>query len=315
VISRDIIRSNSSAKRLGDVAEFLDARRRPVKEEERKPGPFPYYGANGQQGTIDGYLFDEPLVLLAEDGGHFDQPQRGVAYRVSGKTWVNNHAHVLRPKQCIDIGFLCRVLENYDLSPFITGTTRGKLTKAGAEEIPVPLPSLDQQRRIAAILDQADNLCHKRREAIERLEQITSAIFTHMFVKASASREFAVMPLGELCALIRDGTHKTPTYVERGIPFVTVRNIVNGTLDLSNTKFISEQEHLYLTRRVAPTRGDILVAKDGTIGVPCAVVTDDVFSIFVSVALLRPKPDLIDQAFLTAQLRTASVQKQIKERS
>jgi type I restriction enzyme, S subunit len=181
VISRDTVRANPTATRLGEVVEFLDARRRPVKEAERKLGPYPYYGANGQQGTIDGYLFDEPLVLLAEDGGFFDQPQRGVAYRIAGKTWVNNHAHVLRPKQSMDVAFLCRVLENYDLTPFITGTTRGKLTKAGAEEVLVPVPPLDEQRRIAAILDQADDLRRKRREAVEQTALMRSHLFVEMF--------------------------------------------------------------------------------------------------------------------------------------
>lgn len=80
---------------LGKAVEFLDSKRRPVKASDRVPGPYPYYGANGQQGTIDDYIFDEPLVLLAEDGGHFFEPQRGIAYKITGKTWVNNHAHVL----------------------------------------------------------------------------------------------------------------------------------------------------------------------------------------------------------------------------
>lgn len=96
---------------------------------------------------------------------------------------------------------------------------------------------------------------------------------------------------------------------------MTIKNIVNGYLDLRETKFISKEEHEELTRRVAPSRGDILVTKDGTIGVPCPIIGEDVFSIFVSVALLRPKREIIDQAFLTAQLRTEAVQKQIRERS
>jgi type I restriction enzyme S subunit len=187
VISRDTVRFNSSAKRLGDVVEFLDARRRPVREDARKPGPFPYYGANGQQGAIDGYLFDEPLVLLAEDGGHFDEPQRGVAYRISGKTWVNNHAHVLRPRDFMDIGFLCRVLENYDLTPFITGTTRGKLTKAGAEDVLVPVPPLHEQRRIAAILDQADDLRRKRQKGLKRLKHLPSAVLEGLLTDESGT--------------------------------------------------------------------------------------------------------------------------------
>ena len=132
MITRNSFEGAYPVVRLGEVANFLDNKRRPVTESDRKPGPYPYYGANGIQGNIDSYIFDEPLVLLAEDGGHFDDPERGIAYAISGKTWVNNHAHVLQPKSKIELKFLCRVLENYDVKPFVTGTTRGKLTKAGA---------------------------------------------------------------------------------------------------------------------------------------------------------------------------------------
>ena len=181
MISRHQLGNAYPIKKLESIVEFLDHRRRPVTESDRKPGPYPYYGANGQQGWIDNFLFDEPLVLLAEDGGHFDNPERGVAYLVNGKTWVNNHAHVLRPSNEIDVKFLCRVLENYDLSPFITGTTRGKLTKGGAAEIPVPVPPLEEQRRIAAILDQAETLRTQRRTALALLDSLTQSLFLDMF--------------------------------------------------------------------------------------------------------------------------------------
>ena len=162
MITRETVGGTFPVRPLGEVVEFLDSKRRPVKEADRKPGPFPYYGANGQQGTIDAYIFDEPLVLLAADGGFFDRPERGIAYRISGRTWVNNHAHVLRPRAGLDIAFLCRVLENYEVTPFISGTTRSKLTKGQAEKIEIPLPPLDEQRRIAAVLDQADELRQRR---------------------------------------------------------------------------------------------------------------------------------------------------------
>ena len=110
MISRTSLGGVYPLKRLDELVVFLDNMRRPVTEADRRAGPYPYYGANGQQGTMDTYIFDEPLVLLAEDGGHFGSPERGVAYRISGKTWVNNHAHVLRPKPGVDIAFLCRVL-------------------------------------------------------------------------------------------------------------------------------------------------------------------------------------------------------------
>ncbi|MFD6859289.1 restriction endonuclease subunit S [Rhodococcus sp. NPDC060090] len=169
------------AAKLGDVAEFLDHLRRPVTQKDRVEGPYPYFGANGQQGTIDGFLFDEELLLLAEDGGHFENPSRGIAYTIAGKSWVNNHAHVLRPRDGVDLRYLCRVLENMDVRPFISGTTRAKLTKGSAAGIQVPLPPLAEQRRIAAILDHADTLRAKRREALARLDELTQSIFIDMF--------------------------------------------------------------------------------------------------------------------------------------
>ncbi len=181
MISRNSLGNSYPIKKLGDVADFLDSRRKPVKECDRVIGPYPYYGANGLQGWINDFLFDEDLILLAEDGGHFDNPDRGVAYKISGKTWVNNHAHVIKPKEGVDLDYLCRVLENYDLTPWITGTTRGKLTKGGASEILIPLPPLAEQRRIASILDQADELRQKRQQAIEKLDQLLQATFIDMF--------------------------------------------------------------------------------------------------------------------------------------
>ncbi len=181
MISRDSISNAYPIKRLGDVVEFLDSMRRPVTESDRRAGQYPYYGANGLQGTIDDFIFAEPLVLLAEDGGHFGTPGRGIAYCVSGKTWVNNHAHVLRPKAGIDLGFICRVLENYDVTPWVTGTTRGKLTQAGACQILVPVPPLSEQRRIAEILDKAEALRAKRRAALAQLDMLTQSVFLDMF--------------------------------------------------------------------------------------------------------------------------------------
>ena len=164
-------------KKLSEVAESLDSRRRPITASDRVSGPYPYYGANGQQDSVDGYIFDEPLILLAEDGGLFDQPDRGIAYAIEGKTWVNNHAHVIRPKTNANLRYLLRVLENYDVTPWITGSTRAKLTKAGASGIQIPLPPLAEQKRIAAILDAADALRAKRREALAQLDALLQSTF------------------------------------------------------------------------------------------------------------------------------------------
>ena len=93
--------------KLEQVVTFLDSQRIPITAKDRISGPYPYYGANGQQDSVHDYIFDEPLILVAEDGGNFDDPTRPIAYKVEGKCWVNNHAHVLRPNpEKIDINFL-----------------------------------------------------------------------------------------------------------------------------------------------------------------------------------------------------------------
>jgi len=127
------------------------------------------------------YLFDEPLVLLAEDGGHFDEPERGVAYAVSGRCWVNNHAHVLRPKPGVDVRYLGWHLAHYDVSPYVTGSTRGKLTQAAAARMPIMQPPLPEQRRIADILDKADAIRRKRKEAIALTDELLRSAFLEMF--------------------------------------------------------------------------------------------------------------------------------------
>lgn len=170
-------------KSLGEVAEFLDSQRIPVKEGDRlkRVGHYPYYGANGLVGWIDDYIFDEPLVLLAEDGGYFDAKDKPIAYKIEGKSWVNNHAHVLRAKNGCNLDYLHRVLSFYDLSKYLTGTTRQKLRKGDAENIIIPLPPLPIQKQIAEILEKADEAKQKRKEANKLTDEFLQSVFIEMF--------------------------------------------------------------------------------------------------------------------------------------
>jgi type I restriction enzyme S subunit len=202
VITRESVNGRFPVRTLGAIVAFLDSKRRPVKESDRREGPYPYYGANGQQGTIDEFIFDEPLVLLAEDGGHFGSPGRSIAYRIQGKSWVNNHAHVLRPTPDVDIAFLYHVLKHYDVTPFVTGTTRGKLTQAGAAEIPIPLPPIEDQRRIAEVLDRADALRTNRRSVLTKWEDLKRAIFLDVFGDpANNTHGWQQSALGSICTI------------------------------------------------------------------------------------------------------------------
>lgn len=203
-------------KPLAELVDFLDNLRRPVKSDERRKGPYPYYGANGQQGTIDGYLFDEPLVLLAEDGGHFDNPRRGIAYRVTGKVWVNNHAHVLRAREGVDVDYLCRALENRDVTQYLTGSTRAKLTKGSAARIPVPLPPIEEQKRIAAVLDEVDTLRTKRCKALTILNDLAQSVFLDMFGDpVHNTRGWERLPMSDLLETIDSGV--SPQCLDRSV--------------------------------------------------------------------------------------------------
>ena len=176
-------------------------------------------------------------------------------------------------------------------------------------ELKLPLPPLTEQKRIASLLARADRLRQLRRTAHDLGDALLQSVFLEMFGGGKWERT----TLGEICSLIRDGTHVTPTYVPSGIPFVTVKNITSGHLDFSVTKFISEEEHKKISKGMKPERGDILVSKDGTIGIPCPIDTDKEFSIFVSVALLKPVREKVNTNFLVYQIGSKVVQDQIED--
>ena len=167
--------------KLGDVCEILDNLRVPITASERKSGIYPYYGANGIQDYVEDYIFDDELVLLAEDGGNFGSKDKTIAYRVSGKCWVNNHAHVLRPKEAINVDYLCYSIMFYDVMPLISGTTRAKLNQAAMRKMSIPLPPLETQQKIADVLDRAGALIEKRKAQIEKLDLLIKSQFIEMF--------------------------------------------------------------------------------------------------------------------------------------
>lgn len=157
--------------RLGDVVEVLDSLRKPVTKEDRKPGPYPYYGASGIVDYVSAYIFDEPLVLVGEDGAKWGAGDK-TAFPVCGKSWVNNHAHVLRPlRAALADMYLVSYLTARDLSEFITGMTVPKLNQARLISIPVALPPLAEQSRIVTRVEELMRLC----DALEAKGQLEAA--------------------------------------------------------------------------------------------------------------------------------------------
>ena len=138
---------------LEDCCEILDSMRVPITSSERVEGTYPYYGANGIQDHVAEYIFDDELVLLAEDGGNFGSKERPIAYRVSGKCWVNNHAHVLKSKT--NNKFLMYYLNWFNYFNYVSGTTRLKLTQAMLRKIPFPNMPLEIKEQIVKKIEKA----------------------------------------------------------------------------------------------------------------------------------------------------------------
>ena len=139
-----------------NAVDICDSLRKPVNSKERlsritgksQGELYPYYGATGQVGFIDSYITDGEYVLLGEDGAPFLNPFAPKAYIISGKTWVNNHAHVLRSK--FNNKFLCYYLNQFNYKGYVSGTTRLKLTQAQMKLISIPVPPISEQERIVS---------------------------------------------------------------------------------------------------------------------------------------------------------------------
>lgn len=303
---------------LAECCEFLDHIRRPVKESERINGPYPYFGANGQQGWINDYLFDEALVLLAEDGGHFSNPQRGIAYKINGKTWVNNHAHVLRPREgIIDVDYLTHALRNKDVRRHLSGSTRDKLTKAGASQIEIPLPPLEEQRRIAAILDRGNQLSQLRDRSRKALETLKQAIFRSALAshEASSSGPTAI-ELGDCLSFITSGGRGwSQYYADSGSRFIRSGDVRMNQINQLSPQYISPPDNAE-ARRTRILDGDVLLTITGSrIGRVAPAASDD-SGAYVSqhVAILRLDRSKLIPSFVSFFLSMPGLgQSQIKK--
>lgn len=141
-------------------------------------GEIPYYGASGIVDYVNQHLFDEELVLLAEDGENIVSRATPIAFRITGKSWVNNHAHVLRPKS-LDPRFLVAYLESLDYRPYNSGTAQPKLNRQACAALEVPLPSREEQGEIAAVIEDVERFC----------DNFDALIFKKQYLKQAAIQE------------------------------------------------------------------------------------------------------------------------------
>jgi type I restriction enzyme S subunit len=168
---------------LKRVFANLDSRRKPLSSEERATmrKEYPYYGASGIIDQVEGYLFDEPLILVAEDGANLYSRSTPLAFVATGKFWVNNHAHILNPVDG-NVDYWAHVLASIVYDPWITGSAQPKLTSENLGSIPLPAPPVCEREQIVRLIHkpvaEIGFLIAKVREAIYRLKELRTALIS-----------------------------------------------------------------------------------------------------------------------------------------
>jgi type I restriction enzyme S subunit len=272
-------------KSLGELCDILDSQRKPVTKRDRTTGQYPYYGATGILDYVDNYLFDEPMVLVGEDGAKWESGEE-TAFFVEGKCWVNNHAHVLRPnRNAVIDNWIIYHLNHSDLTEFVSGLTVPKLNQGSLREIPVLVPPLPEQRRIVAILDEAfEGIAVAKANAEKNLKN-TSLLFQSGYniifndIGNDDCRRTTVSDVAHSSkGSMRTGPFGSQLlhseFVDEGVAVLGIDNAVNNEFRWDKRRYITGEKYKELSRyRVKP--GDVLITIMGTCG-RCAIVPDDI---------------------------------------
>ena len=233
-------------KMLPDISENLDSKRIPVTKDKREGGKYPYYGASGIVDYVNDYIFDEDILLISEDGANLLARTTPIAFSVSGKVWVNNHAHILKFKDMCTQRLVEYFFASKDISEYVTGAAQPKLSQKKMNIIPIPIPPLSEQKAIVEYLDSSfAKIDQLKTNAAKNLEE-AKALFQSALKDALEPEEgWEEKNLGELSSLITKGASpkwQGFTYVEsNGILFVTSENVREGYVSLEPAKYLNKE--------------------------------------------------------------------------
>lgn len=327
---------------IEDSCDILDNIRIPLNGEQRAkiPGSIPYYGANGAQGYISKYLFNEDLILLAEDGGNFEEySTRPIAYKISGKSWVNNHAHILRAKKGFNQEFIFYSIVHKNIIPFIKGGTRSKLNLSDLKSVEVSYPPPLEQGKIASILSTCEEVIKQTEIAIAKYQALKQGMMHDLFTrgidintgklrptyqdapdlyKASElgmiPKDWEMKKLENLTTYV-DYRGKTPPKSDKGIFLVTAKNIKHGFIDFETSKeYIPEAAYKSAMSRGIPEIGDVLITTEAPMG-NVAQISIEGFALAQRVIKYRCLPHEMLNDFLKHSMMSTYFQKELEAES
>jgi len=298
----------SAMARIADLAEQI--RGVSYDKEDASPTPKPGFLPILRAGNItdEGLVFDDLVfvpadcisekqkirkndVIIAASSGSLDVVGKAARALQDFDGGFGAFCKVLRPGPDVDPSYFAHFFRTPEyrrrVSSLAAGVSINNLKNEHLDEIIIPLEPLPEQRRIAAILDKADELRAKRRAALKKLDELTQSIFLDMFGDpATNAKGFPIAHMGDVCD-VRDGTHDSPKYIsDGGYPLVTSKNVTGGVVDLTDVNYISEADYVQINKRSKVDRGDIILPMIGTIGSPVLVDHEPCYAI-KNVALIK----------------------------
>lgn len=301
--------------KLSDLCEILDAKRKPLSALQRakKQGIYPYYGAQGIIDHLDEYLLDGEYLLVAEDGANLETRNQPIANIAKGKIWVNNHAHVLGSNGKCPLNLLGFILNNMNISPYVTGCAQPKLNQENLRNIEIELPShIDS---IASILSSLDRKIELNNKINADLEEMAQAIFKNWFVDFEPFKdgkfvdsELGMIPegwkvgtIGDIVEFQNGFTFSSKDFSENGeYKIITIKSVQDGCLVTEGSSKVTE----YPTKMPAYCKlqsGDILLSLTGNVG-RCCLVTETNLLLNQRVAKIKAK-ECYDNSFSYALFR------------
>lgn len=305
-------------KKLGDVCEIIDYKRKPVKKSQRIPGEYPYYGANGIQDYINDYIFDGTFLLMGEDGSVMDEHNRPILHWVDNKKiWVNNHAHVLAEKnKNYNLRYIYYFLSKSDVSDIVNGLPP-KINQKNLRNIDICFPTLETQEKIVKILDtmvdhftqlQAELQARNRQYEHYRDKLLSEEYLNKLTKKFGGEVEYNNQ-LSSCAKVTKLAGYEFTKYVryqnEGKIIALRGLNVKRGKIVLNNVKYIDGSDFSKLNRSKL-IKNDILFTYVGTVGEVGLVEENNRFYLAPNVALIRIEKDNMLPKFLLYILQSSN---------
>ena len=258
------------------------------KDLDGRDGCYPIYGASGFIKNVDFFQQESPYIAVVKDGAGV-----GRVMKLPAKSSVIGTMQYIIPNEGVNVDYLAYVLEHMDLAKYYTGATIPHIYFKDYCGEELPNHTQEEQRRIAEVLQNVDNLILLHQLQLAKLDELVKSRFIELFGDQETNPyNLDVGKLSDVADIYLGLTH-TPTYVEQGKPFLSVRDISSGMIDFSNCHYITEEEFCSLPNGARPKVGDMLFCRVGTIGKPVIIPENTPeFGTFVSVGYLRKKANV-----------------------